>query len=571
MSQFGQFFLTAMQSITPDNGGPVRPNPGGNINLFGAHGINTSAGPGPNTISVAINNTITLGDLAPVVGDALTLQTGDVSVVAGNINLPNTNAFGTAGQINFDGVRFISNFGTNNTFVGENSGNTLVTGSGNCGIGSSSLVAITTGGNNTAVGEFAGSSITGGSNNTLLGCGADGAFNTIIGIGSGINYETTESNNILINNEGVVTEHNTIRIGTNGLQTRCYIAGINGVNVGSVPTVVTESGDQLGTAVITAGDGIAVLVDENVIEIEASGSFSGNIYLPNTEADGSAGIVAMGAANNPVTDRFIHNYGTENTFVGRQAGNLTLTSAIINAGIGSQSLFNITTGSENACLGAQSGHKITTGSNNTLLGNNATCGPDGEFNTILGSGSGANYTTNETGNIIINNLGVIGDNNTIRIGDTNITRCFLYGVNGVNHNTANVVTANGNQLGSATITAGVGIAITTPAPNNITVSSLINTTLGVNATPYVVLATDYYIGVDTSTLAITVQLPNAPQAGRVFVVKDATGNANANNITVTTVGGAVLIDGATTYAVNTVYGSVQVLFDGVSYRKIALT
>lgn len=86
----------------------------------------------------------------------------------------------------------------------------------------------------------------------------------------------------------------------------------------------------------------------------------------------------------------------------------------------------------------------------------------------------------------------------------------------------------------------------------------------VNSTPYVVLSTDQFLGVNTGT-AKTVQLPNAPSTGRVFVIKDATGTANANNITVTTVGGVVNIDGATTYAINQNYASIQVLFNGTSY------
>ncbi len=87
----------------------------------------------------------------------------------------------------------------------------------------------------------------------------------------------------------------------------------------------------------------------------------------------------------------------------------------------------------------------------------------------------------------------------------------------------------------------------------------------VSSSPYVVTATDYFLGVDT-TAARTIQLPNAPTTGRVFVIKDATGTAAAFNISVTTVGGAVLIDAAATYTINTNYFSIQVLFDGTKYE-----
>jgi hypothetical protein len=87
----------------------------------------------------------------------------------------------------------------------------------------------------------------------------------------------------------------------------------------------------------------------------------------------------------------------------------------------------------------------------------------------------------------------------------------------------------------------------------------------VTTTPYVVQSTDEFLGVTTTTLAITIELPNAPTTGRVYIVKDATGFAAAHNITVTTVGGAVLIDAATTYIMNTGFEATQFLFNGTKY------
>lgn len=84
--------------------------------------------------------------------------------------------------------------------------------------------------------------------------------------------------------------------------------------------------------------------------------------------------------------------------------------------------------------------------------------------------------------------------------------------------------------------------------------------------PYTALATDYYISADVTGGAITVRLPNAPATGRIFTVKDKVGLAAVNNITVTTVGGAVNIDGATTFVVNTAYQAVSLIFNGTSYE-----
>ena len=88
------------------------------------------------------------------------------------------------------------------------------------------------------------------------------------------------------------------------------------------------------------------------------------------------------------------------------------------------------------------------------------------------------------------------------------------------------------------------------------------------ASPYTVLAADQYISVDTSGGAVTLRFPNAPTAKRQWIIKDRTGNAGANNITITTVGGAVNIDGATTFLINNNYGAVQMLANATPTYEI---
>jgi len=118
------------------------------------------------------------------------------------------------------------------------------------------------------------------------------------------------------------------------------------------------------------------------------------------------------------------------------------------------------------------------------------------------------------------------------------------------------------------ITAGTNITVT-PGSLSLTISAsqtpLINNYTAVATSPYVVTATDYYISVDTSS-ARTIQLPNSPTTFRTFIIKDRTGSAAANNITVTTVGGAVLIDGSTSQLINQNYGSINILWNSTSYE-----
>jgi hypothetical protein len=134
-------------------------------------------------------------------------------------------------------------------------------------------------------------------------------------------------------------------------------------------------------------------------------------------------------------------------------------------------------------------------------------------------------------------------------------------------------TFNGNT-GTALPAAGVinivgtGPISTAATGNTITISQLglAPAYTNVTTTPYVVTGTDYYLSVNSSALAITIQLPNAPTALREFVIKDRTGNAATNNITITTVGGTVLIDGATSQLINTNFQSMQLIFNGTSYE-----
>jgi hypothetical protein len=85
--------------------------------------------------------------------------------------------------------------------------------------------------------------------------------------------------------------------------------------------------------------------------------------------------------------------------------------------------------------------------------------------------------------------------------------------------------------------------------------------------PYTVLTTDYLIGVETAA-ARTILLPNAPAANSMWVIKDRVGTANVYNITLTTVGGAVYIDEATSLSIKSAWASVTVFFNGTKYLVI---
>jgi hypothetical protein len=122
---------------------------------------------------------------------------------------------------------------------------------------------------------------------------------------------------------------------------------------------------------------------------------TGNFQLPPSTA--TAGVIMSGA------NRFIHNFGAENFFAGANAGNLTMSGAGENTGVGVdalkanvsgyqntavgyRALTNNTTGTLNAAIGFFALFHNTTGTLNTAIGNNASASNSvGVRNTAVGS------------------------------------------------------------------------------------------------------------------------------------------------------------------------------------------
>ena len=176
-----------------------------------------------------------------------------------------------------------------NTAEGEDALFSLTTGVNNTAVGFHALFSNIKGDNNTAVGWFALQNNTKGLANTAIGAhamqnnttgDANAAFgmftlfnnstgfrNTAIGVESlkkvngfdniGLGYEagmniSTGSFTICIGNPGVSSDTNTIRIGTTGVQTATFIAGISGVTVPDGVGVIIDNNGKLGTIVSSA-------------------------------------------------------------------------------------------------------------------------------------------------------------------------------------------------------------------------------------------------------------------------------------------------------------------------------
>jgi len=157
--------------------------------------------------------------------------------------------------------------GSNNTALGIMALQNNTIGANNVAIGGSALVANTSGEFNTAVGFNALRVNTDGgqnvgigvnalfnatsTNNTAVGPNAlfnvgTGQFNIALGNEAGQNLTGTDGNNVMIGNQGLAGDSNTMRLG-NGM-VKCFISGINGASiVGPGTNILVDANGQLGT------------------------------------------------------------------------------------------------------------------------------------------------------------------------------------------------------------------------------------------------------------------------------------------------------------------------------------
>ncbi len=165
----------------------------------------------------------------------------------------NTGGYSNAGFGSF--TLFANTIGVGNTATGTAANKNNTTGNFNTSSGADALYDNTVGNNNTAFGFHTLLLNTTGTNNTALGFEALGnatkaSGNVGLGHNAGFNL-TTGSNNVDIANLGTATDSNTIRIGTQGTQTKAFIAGINNSLVMGNPVVISNTG-QLGVVMSSA-------------------------------------------------------------------------------------------------------------------------------------------------------------------------------------------------------------------------------------------------------------------------------------------------------------------------------
>ena len=141
------------------------------------------------------------------------------------------------------------------------------------------------------------------------------------------------------------------------------------------------SGASAQVTPVVAGDSITAAGINAIIDaVNGVGAFQGNLQLPATTP-----LTGQFRVNGT---RFLHSFGTNNTFLGRNAGNFTLTGHD-NTAVGHTALVSNTEGSENTAVGIALLFN-TIGSTNTAVGSTALLfGEDALFFNTTGSNNTA--------------------------------------------------------------------------------------------------------------------------------------------------------------------------------------
>lgn len=98
---------------------------------------------------------------------------------------------------------------------------------------------------------------------------------------------------------------------------------------------------------------------------------------------------------------------------------------------------------------------------------------------------------------------------------------------------------------------------------SLSANSYISLPTAVTTATYTMINTDQFL-VCNRAGTIAIALIPSPDSGRVIIIKDNSGAALVNNITITPAAGN--IDGAANYVINTNYGSVTLIYNGTQWN-----
>lgn len=423
-----------------------------------------------------------------------------------------------------------------------------------------------------------------------------------IGTGTTISCDTSVLNS---SNTDVIAGSGTLNYGAVTCEGSSTLAGTLTVNPfttipssgggSGITTIDGDSGSITGSTVTIRANNSSNNCGSSVSFANSSSTSTLNVTDSSNNTfigldSGNSGVVSGGGINSTCLGYLSGNNlsnGSQYVFAGYGCGRYII-SGSNSVGIGYLSLNGTNTSSpfnvsaSDVAIGYKSMTSITNSSSNVAVGQSTLQNLlTGSNNVIIGSNTGYNYSGSESYNIIIgtNINGTASESNTLRIGappslGQGITTTYIAGITGAtptSGNTPQVVLCDniGNLAVISSSTSGYILTSNgTSTPSFQALSQIPFTITSVihSASPYTVLSTDQYLAVNVSGGVVTIKLPNAPTTGRVIHIKDSNGLAATSNISITTVGGSVTIDGQTTYTMATNYQSVSVIFNGTNYE-----
>jgi trimeric autotransporter adhesin len=431
-------------TLEGNSGGKISPDGTGNINTVGTGSI-TTIGSG-NTLTTELtgltSNAILYGQGSATIGKVTVVDNG--VLITSSAGAPSLLANGTTGQVltattgsppswenassggitTIDGdsgqitgttvtirtnvaslncgstVEFVNGTATstlnvtdsnNNTLIGSGSGTASVSGIYNSALGRLSLASLTSGNYNVSLGSPSLQSLSTGLRNVAVGFEALNNFN---------------------GNDTTAIGYQALTSLTSGSSNNAY---------GSASQAHTTTGQ----ANCTFG--------QNTLTASSTNSYNsafGFEALQNISGDQNTVIGCSAMAQGTGT-------ATQNCIAGYESG-LVMTNAEGNCGWGYASLYQVTSGDYNCGYGYETEFNLVSGSYNSSFGYNA----------------GSQHTTNDSSNICIGNVGVAGDNNSIRIGtqgsgSAQQNTCYIAGIRGTSISGPPVNCNTFGQLGTA--------------------------------------------------------------------------------------------------------------------------